>query len=106
MAPVPGDSSKTPVWHVDAARGPSTPSFDHLVGGGEQRRRNFQAERLGGLKIDHKLKLVRLHYWQVSGFGALKDFSGVYAHLAIRLNEAGGVAHQAAVDGKLAPKVD
>src|SRR6516162_3545639 len=25
MAPVPGDSSKTPAWHIDAARGPSTP---------------------------------------------------------------------------------
>jgi hypothetical protein len=23
---------ETPVWHVDAARGPSTPSFDQLVG--------------------------------------------------------------------------
>src|SRR6516162_10067384 len=25
MAPVPGDSQETPVWHLDAARGPSTP---------------------------------------------------------------------------------
>src|SRR3954467_15429674 len=25
MAPFPGDCSKTPVWHLDAARGPSTP---------------------------------------------------------------------------------
>jgi len=27
MAPVPGDSPKTPAWHIDAVRGPSTPSF-------------------------------------------------------------------------------
>src|SRR3954454_17477878 len=33
------------LWHLDAARGPSTPSFDHLVGGGEQLRMEFKAER-------------------------------------------------------------
>ena len=28
-------------------------SFDHLVGDGEQLGGNFEAERLGGLEIDH-----------------------------------------------------
>jgi len=51
MAPVLGDSPETPVWHVDAARGPSTPSFDHLVGAGEQRGRDGEANRLGGRRI-------------------------------------------------------
>ena len=27
--------------------------FDHLVGAGEQRWRNGEAERLGGLEVDH-----------------------------------------------------
>jgi hypothetical protein len=30
-------------------------SFDHLVRAGEQRRRNFDAERFGGFKIDYQL---------------------------------------------------
>src|SRR6516162_3292977 len=35
--------SITAVWHSDAARGPSTPSFDHLVGAREQAGRQFEA---------------------------------------------------------------
>jgi len=34
--------------------------FDHLVGAGEQRRRNFEAERPGGDQINDEIELGRL----------------------------------------------
>ena len=58
--------------------------FDHLVGGGEQRRRHGEAKHPGGLVIDDQLELRRLHDRQVCGLGALEDARGIDADLAIR----------------------
>src|SRR5262249_561548 len=41
------------------------PSFDHLVGAGEQRRWHVEAERSGGRQIDDQFELSRLHDRQV-----------------------------------------
>ena len=35
-------------------------SFDHLVGAGKQRWRNFQTKRIRSLEVDHQLELVGL----------------------------------------------
>src|SRR6516165_124787 len=106
MAPVPGDSSKTPAWHVDAARGPSTPSLDHLVGAAEQRQRDCKAEDLGGDQIDDQLDFYRLLDRQVGWLLALEEAANIDATQAIGIDIARPVAHQPPGVGEFARGVD
>ena len=46
--------------------------FNHLVGAGEKRRRDREAEHPGSLRVDHQLELARLHHWQVYWFAPLR----------------------------------
>src|SRR6266478_3596132 len=47
--------------------------LDHLVRPLQDRRRDRQAEGLGGLEVDHELELGGLFDWQVCGLGALEN---------------------------------
>src|SRR6516162_6188475 len=106
MAPIRCCFDQTAVWHSDAARGPSTPSFDHLVGAGGEHRRDFNAERLRSLEIDDELEAGRLRGGEVGRLGTLENTPGVDAGLAKSIDQAGAVARQAAENDKVAPFID
>src|SRR6516164_1625712 len=71
MAPIRCCFDQTAVWHSDAARGPSTPSFNHLVGKQKERFRDREPKCLRGLEVDGQLEFDRLLHGQVGGLGAL-----------------------------------
>src|SRR5262245_3436327 len=80
--------------------------FDHLVGAGENRRWNCQAERLGRFKIDHQLVFIRRLHWQISWLLTLEDAVDVSGRPAELCKNIIPIRGQPAVDGKDAPVVD
>src|SRR5262249_49798024 len=98
--------SITAVWHSDAARGPSTPSFDHLVGADEYRRRNVEAKRLRGLEIDDEIELGGLHHRQIGRLRTFENPADVDAGLAIGVRKVRSIAHQTTACGVLPQIVD
>src|SRR6516164_11500406 len=71
-------------------------SLDHLVGAGKQRRRNFDAQRTRGRRIDDELEFGGLHHGQVGGLSALEDAASIDAKLPKYFREVRSVAHQTA----------
>src|ERR1044071_2083103 len=48
-------------------------SLDPPAGAQQERLRDREPDRLGGLQVDDELEPRRLHHWQVDGPVALKD---------------------------------
>src|SRR5262249_15134117 len=96
MAPIRCCFDQTAVWHSDAARGPSTPSFDHLVGAGEQRWRNIEADSLGRDQIDDKIIIGRLLDRQIARLGAAQDLVHVLGGAAEKRVEIRPIRHERA----------
>src|SRR5262249_36659644 len=96
MAPIRCCFDQTAVWHSDAARGPSTPSFDYLVGDGKQIGGDFELERFGGLHVDHEVKLGGPVDWQVARFRAFEDSPSIESSPAICVENIVSITDQAA----------
>src|SRR6516225_7375384 len=72
----------------------SAASLDYLGGRGQQRFRDGEAERLGGLEVDDKIEFGRLYHGQISRFLASENAARVKATLAKKSGNAGAIAHQ------------
>src|SRR5262249_42704075 len=70
--------------------------FDHLVGLGEQGRREGQAERLGGLHVDHELEFGRRLNRQVRWSRPIQDPSDVACRSSNHIGQIGAVAEETA----------
>src|SRR5262249_16531037 len=81
-------------------------SLDHLVGEREQLVGNGQAERLGGLEVDHQFEFCWLQHRQIGGLGALQKATRVNSRLTVGILDAGAVTDESARSDVFAQRVD
>src|SRR5438876_11729171 len=81
-------------------------SLDHLVGTGDETRRDFEAERLRGDQIDDKLKLRWLLDWYIAGFCPAKNFIYVIGRAPEPFRVTWSVRHEPPTANKVASAED
>src|ERR1700690_2084030 len=69
--------------------------FDHYVGAAEERRRDIDAECLGGLQVDGHFELGRKLYRQVGGVGALEDAIDIDRRAPVQIDGVDSIGNQA-----------
>src|SRR5215831_13581699 len=79
--------------------------FDHLVGAGEQRQWNREAECFRGLHVDDEFNPCGLLDRQVGRLLALKNPAGIDAYLAIHVAAIRSIAEEATSGRKLAIEI-
>jgi hypothetical protein len=87
-----------------------TSSADHLVRLEEERRRDGEAQGLGGLEVDDQLERRGLLHGQVGGRSAFEDFVHVRGGTPIQVRTVRAVGHQGSLllvypDGVECPSV-
>src|SRR5215510_10252640 len=86
---------RTAVWHSDAARGPSTPSFDHLVGAEQEPLRDVQSKSLGGGQSDDEIEPGRLLDGQISGLCPAQNLVHVFGGPPELVREVRAIGYEA-----------
>src|SRR5262249_27938421 len=77
-------------------------SLDHLVGAGDQRWWQVEAERLGRLEVDHQLELGWLLDRNIARLGALENAVHVMRHAPHQIEQPHALRHESAGERKLA----
>src|SRR5262245_37936695 len=81
-------------------------SFDHLVGGHEQRGRYLQSERLRSPEVDDELELGWLLDRKIARLFTSQDAIGVTRRLSEQFGEIDSVRYQTALGGRGAQGID